>query len=416
MPGFVRWFQEHFGEYRENSPAPPVRSIRSRPPESEQEEEGHNDFACALFEQLRHAPGNLFFSPFSIRAALAMAQCGARGETGTQMRNVLRLGPTGDGSSGFPSEIVHQLCLAGSGENQVLMANSLWAELSEPLLPTFLDLISRQFSGGVNHVDFRHDSESARRTINQWVETQTKGKIRELVPPDGLSAETSLALVNAIFFKGLWAVPFEKAETEEDDFRLASGRRARVPFMRQEEDFRYQDAEGFQAIDLAYEGDGLSMLVLLPKRKMGLKSLEKRLSARMLHACVARMRRQPVRLFLPRFRFGWGTADLRMPLTNLGMPLAFASREADFSGMNGKEPPSVESLFLSAVFHQAQLEVTERGTEAAAATAAVMFLGASLGPSLPRRIPVFRADHPFLFAIRDRKSGSILFLGRLSEP
>jgi len=316
-----------------------------------------------------------------------------------------------------PSGIEHHLGSVGGGEeNQVLSANSLWVELSEPPLSAFLELISRQFSGVVNQVDFHHDPEGARRTINQWVETQTKNRIRELIPPGGLSAETSLALVNAIYFKGLWLMPFEKAETEEEDFRLASGQRVKVPLMRQVEVVRYQDADGFQAIDLAYEGGELSMLVLLPKRTKGLRSLEKRLSARMLHACVSRMRRQTVRLFLPRFRFTWGTANLRTQLTNLGMPLAFVSREADFSGINGKEPPSAESLFLSAVFHQAFLEVTERGTEAAAATAGGMVLGAAPGPKLPRRIPIFRADRPFLFAIRDRKSDSVLFLGRLSDP
>jgi serpin B len=333
------------------------------------------------------------------------------------MTKVLRLGPNGDGPPAVPSEFKNHLRSVGNGENRVLSANSLWAELSEPLLPAFQDLISREFSGVVKQVDFRHDSEGARRTINQWVETQTDNRITELVPLGGLSAETSLALVNAIYFKGLWASPFETAETEKDDFYLETGGKVKAPLMSQEEVVvLYQDADGFQAIDLAYEGNELSMLVLLPKRKNGLGSLEKRLSAPMLQACVGRLRRQPVRLFLPRFRFSWGTADLRAPLENLGMAQAFSFQEADFSGMNGKEPPSVESLYLSAVFHQAFLEVTERGTRAAAATAAMMMPRSSLGPSLPRRIPVFRADHPFLFAIRDRKSNSFLFLGRLSDP
>jgi serpin B len=158
------------------------------------------------------------------------------------------------------------------------------------------------------------------------------------------------------------------------------------------------------------------MLVLLPDRKDGLRDLEKTLSARMLHDCVAQMGTREVKLFLPRFKITWGTVNVRDQLTALGMPLAFTRLQANFSGINGHEPPHEDSLFISAVFHKAFVETNEEGTEAAAATAVAMPLAAALRPSKPPPVPIFRADHPFLFAIRDRKSGTVLFLGRMADP
>ena len=416
MPGLVEWIRKQFVAGVEPRPDSSASQVRARLTGPEVFAEDNNTFALALFGQLRHSPGNLFFSPFSIRTALAMAYSGAKGETAAQMREVLQFRPSGEGPHEGFSGIIRRLNETGGGKGEFLVANSLWGQLGEPLQREFLDLITRHYGGEMNQVGFRQNTEGARRVINQWVETRTRERIRELIPPDGLDAETSLALVNAIFFKGRWALPFESAQTEEEYFRLAGRGRVKVPLMRQKKVVSYQEAEGFQAVDLAYEGGDLSMLVLLPSRKNRLPDLESRLSAGMLRECVGRMFAQPVRLFLPRFKFTWGTVDLSTRLSDLGMPLAFTPLEADFSGMNGKEPPSEDSLVLSAVFHQAYLEVTEEGTEAAAATAATMLAGACLGPSRPPKVPVFRADHPFLFAIRDRKSGSILFLGRVSDP
>jgi serpin B len=168
-------------------------------------------------------------------------------------------------------------------------------------------------------------------------------------------------------------------------------------------------------VDLKYIGGELSMLVLLPDRKDGLRDLEKKLSAQMLGDCVAEMQIREVKLFLPRFKITWGTVDMSEYLAALGMPLAFTRFKADFSGINGYKPPDEESLFLSAVFHKAFVDVYEEGTEAAAATG-VFAVESAMRWHKPPPIPVFRADHPFLFAIRDRKSGALLFLGRITDP
>jgi serine protease inhibitor len=296
-----------------------------------------------------------------------------------------------------------------------LLANSLWGQDGAPLLAEFLELVERHYGGGMNVVNFRRGAEAARWNINRWVEEKTKQKIRELIPSGGLGVDTRLVLVNAVYFKGMWELQFSKVATRDEPFYLEGGGKVQAPLMHQHEVVRYLAAAGFQAVDLDYRGGDLSMLVLLPDSKYGLRDLETRLSAGMLHDCVAKMRVREVKLFLPRFRMTWGTVEIGAQLRALGMPLAFTP-EADFSGMNGHEPPYDDSLFLSAVFHKAFVEVSEEGTEAAAATASVVFWGRASRPWVLPRVPVFRADHPFLFAIRDRKSTAILFLGRVADP
>ena len=390
--------------------------VRTQPDGPQSFAEDNNDFALALYGRLGQRPGNLLFSPFSIRTALGMAQAGAKGETATQMREALCLPSSDEALHAAFAEIVQRLNAAGGGEYEMAVANSLWGQDGAPLEPEFLDLIARHYGGGMKLVDFLGGAEAARVTMNQWVEDQTRRKIRELIPPGTLNSDTRLVLLNAVHFKGTWVLPFRTEATSDEAFHLEGGGVVHAPLMHEHERVRYVQGEGYQAVDLAYRGGDLSMLVLLPERKDGLPDLEARLSARMLHDCVEQMRTGEVRLFLPRFKITWGTVNVRDQLAVLGMPLAFARFRADFSGINGHEPPHAEALFISDVFHKAMVEVNEEGTEAAAATAVVMEAALGMGPSRPRPVPVFRADHPFLFAIRDRKSGAILFLGRMSDP
>jgi len=189
----------------------------------------------------------------------------------------------------------------------------------------------------------------------------------------------------------------------------------RAPLMHQQAEIRHLQAPGYQAVDLDYRGGDLSMLILLPDKKDGLRNLETSLSKNLLDDCVAKMSVREVKVVLPRFKFTWGTVNMRDQLTALGMPLAFDRSQADFSGINGHQPPDEHALFISAVFHKAFVEVNEEGTEAAAATAVTARVTSAMY-STPPRVPIFRADHPFLFAIRDRKTGAILFLGRMSNP
>jgi serpin B len=340
-----------------------------------------------------------------------MTLAGARGETAAQMSTALGTPPLDDAVHVAFAEAIQRLNAGGGGECEMAVVNSLWGQDGAPMQAGFLDLMTRHYGGGVNLVDFRRDAERARVTINQWVEANTSQKIRALVPSGGVDADTRLVLVNAVYFKGLWVMQFSRSATRLEPFYLQDGGTVQVPLMHREHQgrpvVRYGGGADYRAVDLAYRGGDLSMLVLLPDRKDGLRDLEKRLSVEMLDELVAQMRNRDVDLFLPRFKITWGTVDMRDPLTALGMPFPFNRLQADFSGINGHQPPHEDAFFISAAFHKAFAEVNEEGTEAAAATAVVLTLGE---PS------VFRADHPFLFAIRDRKNGAILFLGRLADP
>jgi serpin B len=414
MAGFKVWLRKLLGGMKDADPNPsvPQARVRTGGPGSFA---GNNDFALAVYGQLRQRPGNLFFSPFSIRTALGMALAGARGETAKQMDEALRTASSDETLHGALGAIIQRLNVAGGGRYEMAVANSLWGQAGAPLQAGFLDLIARHYTGGLNLVDFRCGADSARATINQWVDDMTKRKIRELIPSGGLSADTRLVLVNAVYFKGRWVLQFDKAATRDEPFRLEGGKTVQAPLMRQQKNVRYVQATGYQAVELAYEGGDLSMLVLLPDRKDGLRDLEKGLSARTLHDCVTQMAYREVKLFLPRFKITWGTVNMCGQLAALGMTLPFNRSQADFSGINGYQAPHEEALFISAVYHKAFAEVNEEGTEAAAATAVGM-PDTGMRPSKPPPVPVFRADHPFLFAIRDRETGTLLFLGRMADP
>jgi serpin B len=266
----------------------------------------------------------------------------------------------------------------------------------------------------MSSVDFRHGAEAACAAINRWVEEETRGIIREIVFPRTLDADSGLILANAVYFKGLWQRPFPAAATRSEPFYLEGGGQVDARLMHQETRVRYRQADGFQVVDLDYQGDDMSMLVILPDELDGLHALERRVSATMLRDCASTMERRKVKLSLPKFKITWSPAHLKSWLRALGMPLAFERTGADFSGINGYVPPHADALFISDVCQTAFVEVNEEGTEATAASFAHVM--GSLSERRPLPSPIFRADHPFLFAIRDRYSDSILFLGRMSDP
>ena len=335
MAGFGDWLRGLLGK---EEPGPGLPRRRSDGPQSFADD--NNEFALAVYAKLRQQPGNLFFSPFSIRTALAMTQAGARAETAAQMREALCISSSEETQHVGFAEIISRLNASGRSEYDMAVANSLWAQAGAPLQPEFVDLIARQYGGTLNVVDFRRSAEAGRVTINQWVEHKTRQKIREPIPSDALNADTRLVVVNAVYFKGRWMLPFREEATRDEPFHLESGAKVRSRLMHQLEEVRYRQARGYQAVDLFYRGGDLSMLILLPERKGGLRDLEKRVLAGALHDCVAEMVTEKVSLFLPRFKLTGETVNLRNQLTTLGMPLAFSRVEANFSGINGHEPPT----------------------------------------------------------------------------
>ncbi len=387
--------------------------------------EGNKEFALALFAKLRAEEGNLFFSPYSISTALAMTYAGAKGQTETQMAKVLHFptSPVVPDRQQFASafgKIIKDLNNRGKkGGYELTVANALWGQQGYEFLNEFLELIKTNYDGQFNEVDFISDTETARKTINAWVEEKTNNKIKDLIASGVLSKLTRLVLTNAIYFKGNWARQFEKDKTKEAPFTLISNDKVDVPMMNQIAKFGYMETEDFQGLELPYVDNELSMIIFLPKTSEvlslpkgdGLADFEKKLTTENLSQWLGRLHKRKVKVSVPKFKitdeFSLVSVLKSMGMTDAFTPDTFMPDAADFSGINGKR-----DLFISAVIHKAFVNVDEEGTEAAAATGVVVGI-TSVGPS---RTPVFRADHPFLFVIRDNQSGSILFVGRVINP
>jgi len=368
---------------------------------------GNTDFAFALYGKLREgAPkGNLFFSPYSISTALAMTYAGARGDTEKQMATALHFTLPGKRLHSTFGALQKQLIQTEKSRGyQLLLANALWLQKGEPFLKEFLDLTKYYYGAGISQLDFVNETEKSRQKINSWVEEKTKEKIKELIPPGGVDEQTVLVITNAIYFKGEWKTKFEKKDTERADFSISANDKVKVRLMHLKEDFKYCEDEKLQAIELPYKGNKLSMLVILPKETEGIKEMEDTLTAESLGVLLSKMKTMKIDVYFPRFKMTWGTFVLNEALIALGMPDAFDWEKADFSGINGKG-----HIWISNVFHQAFIEVNEEGTEAAAGTAVVIVKSIEL-------LVVFRADHPFIFIIKDNRSGSILFMGRVMNP
>lgn len=368
--------------------------------------DGNTAFALALYEQVGAVPGNLVFSPFSISAALAMTYGGARGDTATEMADALQFT--------LPEERFHRAFqslfaeLDGTDKDyELAVANSLWGQQGFEFLQTFLELSRERYGAGLQEVDFETNPEAARQEINAWVSEKTRQLIRELLGPETVDAWTRLVLVNAIYLKASWATPFDPEFTRPRDFHISAKETVEVPTMAEVARFPYAGLDELQILELPYEGRELSMVVLLPAHDLDLDVLEQQLSPRRLGEWLEALRGELVSVRLPRFSTRTGLL-FRQVLGAMGMPRAF-SPEADFSGMT-----SEEELAIDEVIHEAFIDVDEAGTEAAAATAVIMWVGAA--PGLPPQPVLFHVDRPFVFLLRHRPTGTILFMGRITDP
>jgi serpin B len=360
--------------------------------------QGNADFAVQLYCELGAKEGNLFFSPYSVSSALGMTYAGARGNTEKEMAGVLHfnLGQTElhpafkslnkelaatAQKSGQKLNIANALVLTGgdvSGKFKAILKNNYQAEI---------------FPGGLT-------------AINGWVKLKTEGKIEKIL--EELDVNSVCVLLNAIYFKGTWASQFQKSRTQDAPFRLSASEKVSVPMMRQKSKFKILNGDDFQAVSIPYKGQQLSMVILLPRAVDGLAKLEKQLSIQNLKKWLAELDRnqaEEINLYLPKFKLET-SYDLVSPFMKMGMKDAFALEKADFSGMGWRKG----ALYISQIKHKAVVEVNEEGTEAAAATAVEMST-----KSVPFD-PEFRADHPFFFIIRDSRSDTILFMGRMANP
>jgi len=370
----------------------------------------NNQFAFDLYSEYKSEKGNIFFSPYSISTALTMTYEGARGKTAEEMQAVLRI-PKDDEKRRLESARIYNQINESNKDYKLSTANALWAQKDYQFLEEYINNTEEYYGGKTTNLDFIKETEKSRVTINDWVEDQTNNKIKNLIPKGAINEITRLVLTNAIYFKGTWVLQFDKKDTKDEDFKTSFGKTIKVPMMKligDDAEFNYVRADNVQILELPYDSEDLSMLLILPEEN-NFKKVEKLINAKKLSEWKSVFKKQRVDIYIPKFKFETKYFMVET-LKEMGMSDAFVFGAADFSGMDG-----TRNLYIDNVIHQAFVEVNEEGTEAAAATAVIMGWG-SVGDVEEPVISVFRADHPFIFIIQQKETGNILFMGRVSNP
>ncbi len=368
---------------------------------------GVDPFTAGLCTQWLAGSNSTFFSSYSIASALAMTAQGARGATANEIATALGYDSTATVATTY-KRLNHNLTTLQSSNLVINIANGLFPQEQFKLQPDFLATVQDSFSGTLTPLDYIGATETARLTINNWVAQKTADMITELLTPGTLTPDTRLTLVNAIYFKGAWQTPFDPKLTHDAPFFSHPDAPVTVPMMQRRGELRYAALDHLSGVELPYAGGRLSLLLLLPAPDTTLATAAKSLTSGAIASWDEQRDNREVELFLPRFKLRW-KAECGDALQQLGITNLFRAGQADLSGIAG----AAGDLFVSDVIHEACIEVNEEGTEAAAATAAMIRLTA-LRPQLP---PVtLRFDRPFLFLIRERPGGTILFSGALTEP
>lgn len=374
--------------------------------------EGHNKFAFDLYRLTATEKGDHFSAPASIAAVLGMVQAGAGGPSAEEFQKVL--GNDGsDSAIKAQGELLRKMYYHVKGRT-LSIRTALWVDRSVQLNPAFEVLIGDAYKVKVSRTDFKNDSAGGRNAINQRGRIHTFGRIPELFGPEDITKDTKLVLFNTAFFRGRWSSEFYERLTRPKSFFRADGSKTEVPMMFQKERHQYHRAQGFQMIAMPYLQGETEMLVLLPDARNGLPQLERRLNAEALEKWRGAMKAQDwtelpeVELSLPKFNLRQ-RQYLEQALPRLGFETALESRRADYSKMAMTTKP--EPFALGKLVHEAVIEVDEQGTVAAAATAGSMDAAAELQEP---KVIIFNADHPFIFMIRDTRTGLILFIGRFT--
>lgn len=399
-------------------PQKPEDTATPVPPPTDEEQarlaRSSNAFAADLWKQVRGTQGNLAVSPASITLALAMTWGGARGRTADEMRQVLHFEGTADEVMASAGQLL-QAWNTSSGAALLRVANRLFGAQRYTFEKPYLEKTQAAFGAPLEPVDFDDDVEATRKAINAWVARQTEDRIQGLLPEQSLKPRlTRLVLVNAIYFKASWARPFSENHTSPEPFFVTPSVKKDVPLMRRTGDYGYAEQDGVKVLEIPYQEKTLAMVFVLPDAVDGLEAVERQLTSAQLDDWITALHRESVNVVLPRFEVSPAASlELGEALSGMGMARAFSPEEADFTGLANPPNPS-ERLHISQVFHKAFVKLDEKGTEAAAATAVVMATRSAMMPPLESKD--FRADHPFLFFLRDTASGMILFMGRVSDP
>jgi serpin B len=360
-----------------------------------------HDFALRLYATQRSTAGNLFLSPASLRVALAMVYAGARGETASQMARALGFAPDVAATGDYFAGLLKDWNAGVDPKVKLRVVNRLWGQKDLRFVPDFTGVLGKRYAAPLERLDFAHAADASRRKINAWVDARTEHLIKDLLQPGDVDGSTRVVLTNAIYFKGAWASPFAKTATTTGAFHVAAGKDVAAPLMHKEGRFAYAETPEAKFLALPYGTAGMSMLVVLPQATFGLDDVERSLGASLFDEAVSSMRTTQVEVTLPKVTTT-RRASLKSALGAMGMPLVF-TESADLTGMaEGK-------LHVDDVFQKAFVNVDETGTEAAAATGAVVTYTSAIAAH------PFVADHPFVYAIRDR-AGNLLFMGRLADP
>jgi serpin B len=366
---------------------------------------GVDRFGADFYRQLAHTPGNLVVSPFSNAAALSMLLEGARGQTATQLAKVLHQNGGESGQAIAVAELLDRVTReANSQGGELLTAQGLWLQRGFQIRGDFEQIMTRHYHAAATQLDFAADPEQARAGINSWTSTHTKGKIPELFGPGSLARGVTMVLTSAVYFHGPWQSAFRTESTSPAAFHTSGRETVQAPTMNQTGTFAYAETPAMQVLEMKYGKSPLVFDVLLPRNPEDLTKFETSLSPDILDGLWGSLADREVAVSLPRFRLD-SDFSLRDILCNLGLSDAF-SGAADFSGIDDRR-----DLLLSDMRHKAFIEVGEQGTTAAAVTGSTVRLISSTSPPV-----VFRADHPFLFFVRDPHTGVLLFAGRLASP
>lgn len=377
--------------------------------------QGNNAFALDLYANVKSKKtGNLFISPYSVSSALAMTSMGAREETKKEIDKVFHFNPDAAALASSFSMLNHQITTSQytpAEFPQLNIANGMWMQVETPFVPEFVDVLEKQFKSGIYALNFAENPEDSRQEINTWVEDRTQGKIKGLFPAGSINEGTHLVLASAVYMKAPWKIQFNEENTTHDSFYYQKDQFSLVEMMNTISTFKFLEKEEFAVVELPYglekgSASNLAMLVFLPKEVDGLHKFEQQMNAKQVQSWIQQMSDREVQVRLPKFKLE-SDVSLSATLAEMGMPLAF-SDAADFSGITGNADTMIDS-----VIHKAFIEVSEKGTEAAAATGVAMTLCMMNDVEYPY---YFSAEHPFVFMIVDKTTDSILFMGRIVKP
>lgn len=365
----------------------------------------NNVFALELFSKLAYGKENVFFSPLSISTAMAMTYAGANGNTKREIGKVLHF-DTNQNTVNKNFSVLLKYLNSINTENSVSIysANSIWSQSGYFFKKEYISNLQKYFFAAIQTLDFKKGPENSRLTINKWVESKTFNKITELLKPNILNDLTRLVLINAIYFYGSWDKKFDETQTKPMEFYIEKDKVVKASFMFANDKFNYLENEKLQILEIPYAGKKVSMLIVLPKNSDNFNSLINLVKGDNYYKIFNKLSLQKVRILIPKFSVT-AEYDLNETLKKMGILEAF-SFSADFSGMTGKK-----DLMIDKVIHKAFIEVNEKGTEAAAATAVVI-----REKSAPAKELIFKADHPFFFFIKEHQTGQILFAGKVYKP